>query len=359
MLEKINQAFSEKNYNQVQELLEKLEIEQPNNPWLEFYQAHLQEEKGEIKLAEKIYKQVLFNTLNQQVLSQTRKRLENLVNLEKNRLQEKLKQALEKAKQESKNEEFGLLILKPIEAELKKDLAQKLAKIMNIDPFTARLQLPTKNWRLYRVGNLAELLSYRDTLLDENIPCFSIKLKELETIKVYQVKYIESINSEAIVICEHENNEQISFQSQEITHKVEALLPIFESSLEIDSKRKLYRKTKTLDYVQICDLHLRDKDMIIRFADYQYKFNQGLNIPKQNKGETNRENWNNLKHFLQPYLLDIPLSNDFNSFAEKALDFSEMLKEIKPQITLFRREESLWDQAFELYTSLILLHYQN
>jgi hypothetical protein len=360
LLNKINETFSEEDYILIPKLLQQLGEEQPENPWLGFYQARLEETKENLDLAEEIYKKVLFNTINRQVLSQTRKRLENLVNLKKNKVQEKLQQALQKVKQEQQNQETGLLILKPIEAELKKNLAQKLAQIMNIDPFTAQLQLPTKNWRLYKVGDLAELLSYRNTLLDEDIPCFSVKLKELEKIKVYQVKYLQFINdSELSIVCQQDNAEEtISFQWQEVSSRVEALLPIFESSLEINNKRQLYRKTKTLDYAQIIDLHLKSQNTIIRLTDYQYKFNQGIEIPKQNKGQTNRENWNNLQQFLQPYLVNTPVVSEFHAFAEKALDFSEMLKEIKPKINLFRREESLWDAAFELYTGLILLQSQ-
>ncbi len=356
MLDEINQAFSEQNYQLVQELLEKLQTEQRDNPWLQFYQGRLQEEQGDLELAEIMYKGVLLTTINRQVLSQARQGIERVVNLEKLKIKEKIQQSLEEAKKEEGNEEIGLLLLEPIEPHLKQVLAQEFAKIMNIDPYTARLQLPTKNWRLYKVGNLAQLKSYQQNLVAINIPCFSVKLKELETIKVYQVKYIESINSEITVICEEKNQEQISFRWEEITQKVEALLPIFEDVLEIDNKRKLYKKTKTSDYVQILDLHLREKNIIIRFEDYIYNFEQGMELPKHNQGETNRENWNNLKHFLQPYLANIPLKNDFNAFAEKALDFKEMLKQIKPNLTIFRREESNWDAAFELYTSLILIH---
>jgi hypothetical protein len=358
MLEEINQALNEGNYSLCQELLENLKKEQPEHPWIDFYQARLQEEQGELELAEIIYKGLLLTSINRQLLSQARQGFERVVKLEKARVKEKLQEALEKAKKEEGNEEIGLLILEPIEPHLKQLLAPNFAKIMNIDPYTAKLKLPTKNWCLSKVGNLAQLKSYQQNLLDVKIPCFSVKLTELNTITVYQVKYLESINGEITVICKREKEENISvsFKWEEINQRVEVLLPIFEKVVEIDNKRNLYKKTKTSDYVQILDLHLREKNTIIRFEDYIYDFNQGIQFPKQNQGETKRENWNNLKHFLQPYLINIPLKNEFEPFAEKALDFPEMLKQIKSNITLFRREETLWDAAFELYSGLILIH---
>ncbi len=358
MLDQINQALTAENYSLAEDLLKQLKTQQPDNPWLQFYYARLQETKGDLENAEKSYKQVLLNTINKQILSQARAAIKRLADLEKNKVQAKLQQSLEKAKTEEGNEELAVLILEPIKSELKKTLAQSMAKIMNIDAYTARLQLPTKHWRLYRTGNLAQLKSYADTLTDANIPCFAVSLKELETIEIYQVKYIESISPEVKIICINKNGEDssFSFNWSEITQKVEALLPIFESSLEVNRDWKISRKTTTLDYAQILDLHLSAKKTIIRFGDYQYNFAQGLPIAKADKKETNRENWNNLKQFLKPYLIDVFLISDFTAFAEKAIDFKDMLERIQPHINLLRREESLWDAAFELYTALSLIH---
>ena len=40
-------------------------------------------------------------------------------------------------------------------------------------------------------------------------------------------------------------------------------------------------------------------------------------------------------------------------FAENAIDFKELLKLIDPHTYFLRREESDWDRAFHLYSSLI------
>ena len=357
MLQEIDQAINDQDYQTARELLEKLEEKEANNPWIQLYQGRLQEAEGKLVKAEQSYRQILLNTINSKIISQARQGLERLAQTEKTQQQEALSSALE----EDGSQELGVLILEPIAAENKKELAQKFAKIMNIDAYSARLKLPSRSWRLYRSGHMGELRFYSQALLQVNIPCFAISLPALNQINVYQVSYFDSFSPQVNVICSGVNGDadNFCFNWEEVTQKVEALLPIFELTLETDIKGKMYRKTKTLDYAKICDLHLLGRKTILRFCDYTYNFHQGIVLGEGTKTDTNQKNWQKLQHCIQENLPNIRVWSDFTPFAENALDFKEILKHISPQINLFRREETPWDAALELYSSLVYLKSEN
>jgi hypothetical protein len=62
-----------------------------------------------------------------------------------------------------------------------------------------------------------------------------------------------------------------------------------------------------------------------------------------------------LLDFLNHQLPQTPVWSDFSHFAETALDFREMLGHLPSHINLFRREETPWDPAFQLYSGLVFL----
>jgi hypothetical protein len=149
---------------------------------------------------------------------------------------------------------------------------------------------------------------------------------------------------------------------------VEGLLPLFEEVVDRDARGKLQRKTKTLDYVQVCDLHLPARGSILRLSDRHYQFQKSITLAPQQRQDsqagsqalplhqtTTRKNWNNLLDFLNHSLPQIPVWSDFTPFAETALDYKEMLGRLPSHIDISRRKESLWDPAFQLYSGLVFL----
>jgi hypothetical protein len=172
------------------------------------------------------------------------------------------------------------------------------------------------------------------------------------------------------VVCQNAEGQlgTLTFNWSEVTQRVEGLLPLFDEVVDLDARRKLQRKTQTLDYVQFCDLHLFERNTILRLCDRNYQFQQGiafapaslqdhygeLTAPTLHQGTT-RSNWNNLLDFLNRQLPQRRVWSDFTTFAETALDFKEMLGHLPSHIDLFRREETLWDPAFELYSGLVFL----
>jgi hypothetical protein len=120
--------------------------------------------------------------------------------------------------------------------------------------------------------------------------------------------------------------------------------------------------------VQFCDLHLPERRTILRLGDRNYQFQQGIPLSQsqpniqQHKPDvsslhqtTTRRSWNNLLAFLNQSLPQVPVWSDFTTFAETAIDYKEMLGHLTSHIDLFRREETPWDPAFQLYSGLVFL----
>lgn len=359
MLEKLARAIERQDYQGAKDILQQLIQQQPENPWIQFYQGRFYEATGNLEAADRVYRQLLRDTINPKILSETRRAVGRVEAI--NRQQQE--QSLARAKALPGSQAQGVLILEPIAPELKKTAAQQFAKIFNLDAYTAHLQLPTRSWRFYRTGTMGELQFYTTALERANIPCFCLPLHSLNTINVYQVNYFQTISPQATVVCQDPQGKigTLSFSWQEIQGRVEGLLPLFEESLQMDAQRKTYRKTKTLDYAQLTDLHLPSRKSILRYCDRHYKFQEGISFQVESSSSlsiqqtTTRKNWNNLVKFLQKQLPDLPVRSDFTPFAESAIDFSEMLRHIKPHVHLLRRQDSPWDAAFQLYSGLVFL----
>ncbi|MBE9129923.1 MULTISPECIES: tetratricopeptide repeat protein [unclassified Coleofasciculus] len=363
MIDQVSAAFDCQDYRTAARLLKQLVKQEPKNPWVQLYVGRLHEATQKLEAAEKVYRQLLKNTTHPKVVSQARQGLGRLKAIE----QEQRQQALTQATTDPNNTQPGVLVLEPINPQEKQVAAQTLARIMQLDPYTARLQLPTRGWRLYRVGAIGELKFYASSLQQESIPCFGATLSDIEALSVFTVHYFsESDRHKTTVICQNPQGQvgALPFNWSEVSQLVEGRLPVFEKVVDLDVRGKLQRKTQTLDYTQFCDLHLPARKSILRLCDRHYQFQQGIPISSKSETrqkregqtpplETNRQNWNNLRDFLNRQLLQKPLWSDFSLFAETALDYRELLARLPSHIDLFRREETPWDSAFQLYSGLV------
>ncbi|MGB7441715.1 MAG: tetratricopeptide repeat protein [Coleofasciculaceae cyanobacterium] len=388
MIDQVANAFKRKDYKTAAHLLKQLVKQEPQNPWVKLYIGQLQEIRGKEEVAEAIYRRLLQETTHPKVMSQARLGVKRLVARE----QERREEALRKALTDPNNTQLGVLVLEPINVEAKQVAAQKLASIMGIDAYTARLQLPTRGWRLYRIGPVGELQFYASELQKESIPCLWVTLADVEKINVFNVNSFSPTEREeneataltATVFCHNLHNQlsSLTFNWSEVAQRVEGFVPLFEKVLDIDVRRKLQRKTQTLDYVQFCDLHLTGRGIILRLCDrhlrWRYSRDQHhqsqpktafspvqQNKPSEEQKEsllnqgTTRRSWNNLLEFLNRQLPEIPVWSDFTIFAETAIDYQEMLGRLNSHIDLFRLEETPWDSAFQLYSSLVMLKSQS
>lgn len=354
MIDQVAAAFERQDYRTAAQLLQQLSQDSPQNPWVQFYLGRLDEVSGKLETAEEIYRQLLRNVSNTKIVAQARQGLQRVQAIAK----EQRTQAIAQATSDPSNNQLGVLVLEPVSSD-RTVAAQKLAQILQIDPYTARLQLPSRGWRLYRTGAIGELRFLGQKLRAAGVECFWATLAEIHKIQVFQVSYFQQ-SAQATVICQNEQGQigSLAFNWSEVTQRAEGLLPIFEEVVDLDHRGKLKRKTQIQDYVQFCDLHLPQRHCILRLHAHSYQFQQGVTTAPQPSQTTIRINWNSLVNFLDQQLSHATVWSDFTPFAETVVDQKELLGRIPSHIHLFRRAETSWDSAFHLYSGLVFTRSQ-
>ena len=355
MINQVAAAFDRKDYREAARLLKQLVKESPQNPGVQLYVGRLHEVTGKTEAAEKVYRELLRNTTNPKIVTQARQGLKRIEDKEK----ETRQQAIAKAKADPNNTQPGVLILEPMANEAKTRSAKNFARIMNIDPYKARLLLPSRGWRLYRTGGIGELQFYSEELLRAEIPNFCATLANIEKINVFRVSHFRLISLQPTVVCYNSENQQglLTFKWSEVSQIILARLPIFEEVVDHDHLKRLQRKVETQDYIQFCDLHLINRHSILRIYDSAYEFQQGVDFDIEGGQTTNRRNWNRLIDHIKSQLPHAKLLADFTSFAETVLDRPDLLERIPSHIQLLRRSDTNWDPAFQLYSGLAFLKY--
>ncbi|MDB9304711.1 MULTISPECIES: tetratricopeptide repeat protein [Cyanophyceae] len=354
MIEQLATAFERKDYHTATKLLKQLLKETPENPWVQFYLGRLHEVSEKHQQADKIYRHLLRSTTNSKILTQARQGLQRLQEIE----QEERQRAISKATSEPSNTELGVLVLEPLATELKTIAAPKFAQIMQLDPYTARLLLPSRGWRFYRTGQIGELKFYGQQLQQASIPCFWTTIAAVEQIQVFQLKYFSESQPKPTIVCRNQENQlgSLTFDWSEVTAKVVGRLPMFEQVIDLDNRGRLERKTETQDYIEFCDLHLPSRNCILRLYDHGYEFQKGVEMTSQASQNTTRINWNSLLQWISPQIPKVKTWSNFTSFAQTILDQTEMLGNIESHIHLLRREKTNWDPAFHLYSGLVFVN---
>lgn len=360
MLEQLVAAFDRQDYKTAVALWKQLQQQSPESPWVKLYGAKLREVSGKLTGAATLYRQLLQETTHPKVMAQARQGLQRVSELVQAQQEQQKAEQIAATAADSANSGPGVLILDAIPPERRQAAAQRFAQIMNLDAYTARLLLPSRGWRLYRVGNMGELRFYSQALNQAEIPAFCVALETLQAVRVFRVQYIEAVSPQGTVICENDADQlgSLSFSWSEVQQRVEGRLPIFEEVVDLNVRNQLTRKQKTQDYAQVIDLHLPQRGVILRLGDWSYQFQQGVVFDASQDGElstvqsTNRIRWNQLLGFLDDQLAAVPVWVEFPQFAETALDPLSLVN-LKSHIDLFRKAPSKWDQAFQLYSSLV------
>jgi len=360
MFESIEAAFDRQDYKTAAHLLKPLRQQNPDHPFVQLYVGRLYEESGKLTAATAAYRQILQVVTNPKVVSQARQGLQRLEAI----AQAQKVEAIAQATADPNNAKIGFLILEPIEGDAPQAAAQNFARIMKIDPYMARLQLPSRGWRLYRTGAIGELAWYGQELRKAGVPAFWTSLESLQGLRVLRVNYLQGVSPNATVICQNEADQTgtLTFDWAEVNHRVEGLLPIFEDVVDLDSRKKLMRKEKTQDYVQVLDLHLPKRRCILRFCDRAYQFQQGVIFEQDampNHQATTRMRWNALTQFLGDRLAAVPSRSDFIPFAETTQEHLAFLQDFPTHINLLRKAPTYWDAAFQLYSGLIFEYFSD
>ncbi|MBW4514725.1 MAG: tetratricopeptide repeat protein [Timaviella obliquedivisa GSE-PSE-MK23-08B] len=357
MFESVEAALDRQDYKTAAQLLKPLRQQNPDHPFVQLYVGRLYEALGKLPAAAAAYRQILQSVTHPKVVNQARQGLQRLEAI----AQAQQVKAISQATADPDHAKVGFLILEPIVGDARHLAAQSFARIMRIDAYTARLQLPSRGWRLYRTGAIGELEFYGQQLRKAGIPAFWTSLERLQGVRVLRVNYLQGVSPGATVICQNEVDQtgSLAFDWSEVTHRVEGLLPIFEDVVDLDSRKKLMRKEKTQDYAQVLDLHLPKRHCILRFCDRTYQFQQGVLFEQDtvvNHQGTTRIRWNLLAHFLGDRLASVPCRSDFTAFAETTQEHFAFLQAFPTHIHLFRKAPTYWDAAFHLYSGLIFKH---
>jgi hypothetical protein len=360
VIDSIEAALQSGNHPEVVRLLGTLEEQ---DPWTQLYWAKLWEATQELEQAEAAYRSLLRQADSPKLTLAARQGLERL---QTQRTQTR-KQAIAQAIADPGNTELGVLVLAAMDPAQKTEAAQAMAKIMNIEPYSARMLLPSRGIRLYRTGPLGELAFYGQQLNEHRIPAFWFPLSTLQAVTVYPVLHFDAVEGivQAVVQRDEAVAEPLQFAWTDITARVEGQIPIFEEVLDRDARGKLLRKEKTQDYAHFCDLHLPQQNCILRISDATYQFNRGVRLKADAATDlslsrsTAWANWRQLSLLLSQKLPQQPVWSTFEPFAETALEHPELLSKLPARINLFRREDSNWDPAFQLYSALLFLHPQD
>lgn len=353
-LEQVAAAFDSKDYRTAAQLLKTLRQRMPENPWVQLYVGRLHEVSGKLAAAESAYRQLLRNSLHPKVATQARQGMQRVEAIVKAQRQ----QAIAEATADPANTELGFLMLAPVAGEARSIAAQNFARIMKLDAYTARMQLPSRSWQLYRTGPIGELQVYGQELQSAQIPAFWVSLADIEKLRVFRVLHFQSVAPQITVVCQNEFDQvgSLTFEWSEVTRRVEGLLPIFGDVIDQGAWGKLQWKEQTQDYAHIWDLHIPGRQSILRFCDSNYLFQEDAAIADQVTPQTTtRINWNHLIDFLNQKLPNLETWSDFTGFAETTADHIPPLSRIKPQIDIERKAETHWDPAFQLYSALVFL----
>jgi tetratricopeptide (TPR) repeat protein len=356
MLDDVIAAIERQDYQTAAQLLQPLLQTSPENPWVQFYAGRLYEGLGELDSAQNVYRKLLKNVTSTKLLSQIRQGLQRLETL----MQEQRQRGITQATNDPNNHQLGVLVLEAISSD-KTVAAQNFARIMEIEPYAARLLLPSRGWRFYKSGAIGELEFLGKQLCAVGIPCFWATLAEINQIRIFQVSYFQYAEPQATVICQNEQGQMgaMNFHWSEVSDRILGLLPIFEQVVDRDVRGKLQRKTKTQDYAHFCDLAIPSRGCILRLHDNSYQYQKGVTITPKSDRSTIRISWNSLLDFLSLQLPSVPIWSDFSSFADTVIDQDELLKRIPSHIHLLRRTQSSWDSAFAMYSNLVAIKTAN
>jgi hypothetical protein len=375
MLEQAADALNRQDYKTAAKLIATLVANRPDDHQVQLYSAQLQEATNKPEDALEIYRLLLQHAINPKITSEARQGIQRIEQV-KAKINAKARAGAKAGIED--NPEPGFLILEPMSQEHKQTVIQRFADIMEIDPYSARLQLPSRSWRLYRLGQMGELEFYRDRLLAAEIPCFCVSQAATQQMFVFRVSHFQDFHPKASIVCMDDRSElrTFNFNWSEVTQIVTGMLPIFEEVMEINARNRTVRKPRTLDYVNICDLQLRDRRSIFRFCSQTYNFCDYKQLITQNRTQftgdlnsqlsgdlsgllngqripsTSRDNWKNLMSQVSEQLSEIPTQSDFAPFAETAIGYPELLTHINPHLNLLRRADSNWDRAFQLYSTI-------
>ncbi|MEL6775760.1 MAG: tetratricopeptide repeat protein [Cyanobacteria bacterium J06597_16] len=358
----VKAALATRDYKQVSRLLKQWQTSEPQSPLLRLYAAQMQEKTNRLEAAEKNYLKLLKQTPSGKLMSQARAGLQRI---EQQRKQAKAA-ALSEAKQTEGADELAILAIASPAEQNRKEAIAGVAKVFNLDTYSARLKIPPSGFRIHRLGAWGEVTYYADQLKQVKVPTLSNKVCDIQALQTFQICYFEALTPQPTIVCKSADNQlgKISFDWSEVSQRVSGQLPIFEQVVDIGNWGKTIHKEKIQDYAQVVDLHLAGRQIVLRLCDRLYQYRKGQEQKGQEQKGTDlakgpelnsRIQWNQLLSTLE-HAIKAPERSDFKRFGKGALEFINLLPLIHPNLDIDRRAPSDWDLAFHLYSSLCYLN---
>lgn len=345
----VTAALDAQDYRRATQLIKKWRKTAPKDPLILLSIGRLQEGTRQWDAAEKNYLTFLKWVNNPKLMGQARTGLKRVQQAREATRQE----ALDEARAVLGNDDPGVLVIMPPEDA--QQAAVGLAKVLRIDPYMARLQLPKRGLRLQRTGPIGEMQYYGEALQAVGIPSAWATIDALKTVQVFQIKHFRAIVPIPVVVCQSPTGQMgsIQFDWSEVTQIVRGQLPVFEQVTDTGPWGKTQYKEQVQDYTQVIDLHVHGRKMILRICDRTYEFRNSVALcPDQTNLTTNRIRWNGLGMHIQRNI-DCPTVEDFTNFGQGALEMMPLLPYMPTYLNLNRRKPSDWDTAFHMYSTLI------
>lgn len=360
LLDEVTRSFDRGDYRSATAALKQLWKLQPENPWVQLYRGKLYEVGGNLTQASATYKTLLKAVPIPKIMAQARQGLDRALRLEQEQRSREIALSISSPDQQ----QDGLLILEAIPPDSRPQASQALAQIMGIDPYSARMQLPNRGWRIYRMGKIGEMKLYTQQMNAQGIPAFWILNTKLSEPQLFQVQAVQADEPNVQLICTNPQGKTgvVSFTWAEVTQAVKGRLPIHDRVLEFDPLRRenaqRSRKEAVRDYALVLDLHLKQRNCILRFCDRTYQFDRGIDFtPDIPLAQTvTRSQWNGINDWLISELKQQPIWDEFNAFNETAIEFPHLLKSIDPGFYLPgqdpRQDNSRTNPSLHLYSLL-------
>lgn len=353
MQDAIAAALKQKDFQSAAALIKQWQQADAKNPHLWLMIGHYQEATQRWESAERAYLKLLRQTPSQKLIGQARQGLQR-VQLQIAQAQQ---EALEAARSQPHSQEPSLLCLVPVTGEQRQQAAQGLARVLEIDAYSASLKIPSQELRLFRVGPAGELQHTCQRLADANMPSFWRMQKDIAALAVFRVQYFKQVQSMVEVVCLNSTGQlgAIAFRWSEVSQVISGQLPLFESVVDRDVQNKIHRKEATQDHAEVMDLHLHNRKCILRLCDRTYDFRQESPLPQADAipdtAISTRPQWNGLTSYIRQQI-QVPTHHRFTQFGESALEYLELLPSMPTYIHLNRKEPSYWDTAFQVYSGL-------
>lgn len=357
MFDLVITALEQQEFSRAARLLQAWKQEKPRDPWLKLALARYWEATGELGKAEPAYRQLLQNAANAKLMTQAR---QGVARVQQAQSRER-EQLLDQARSQPGAAASALLVLEPVQGEARSAAAQGLAQVMQLDLYTAKLQIPGQYWRLYRVGNAGELQYFVQALRERQTPSFWAPMQPIQALQVFKVQYIQALHPQITMVCQNAAGQlgSIAFDRSEVSQQVSGQVPILESVVDLGPWGRLKRREVTQDFAEVVDLHLHQRGCVLRLCDRTYTYRQGLSFLEKPATEgpaqpIARLAWDALKQTLLQSLPG-PDVGSFVGFGKTALEYLNLLPSLPTHLDLARKVPSPWDTAFHLYSGLWFL----